>query len=429
MVTKKKVVVEFTANNSSFTRSLGSVRQGFRGVARVLSATNEEFKEMHTKTGALNKRMKGLNNRAARVAASVRRATAGMKGFRMEMLGVMFFGLSLTNFFKGLLKPAFETAGIFEILGTTLKVVFLPIALALMPIILKISEFFMNLSDSSKLLLGKLAILGVIFGTALFVIGQFALGIGAIILVFGGLLSIFDRLIPDVKVLGVNMSSFVEAGLGLAFVSKGVVALKNAVGGALDKMLELDTVKEVFDKVGINIDDSKTAWENFKSLVSGVIDNIKEKFGFKKEFDNVKTGVDGMLGDFTSGIGDMKGLVTDIKLIIDDVLPTIKKLADALVTIVEAGEKIADKIITTKNVDEKLNEIKEENKIANFLFTPPQQELDTRPATLTSSKGAGPRLIQEITNNFNGFTMDELIRSVDEGMGRVVDEVNKQTNN
>lgn len=103
----------------------------------------------------------------------------------MEMLGVMFFGMALQRFFSGLIKPASETLGIMNLWTETLRLVFLPVMLTLLEPLLKFMFWLMNLPEPVKKAIGLFVIFGAIVGGLLFIVGQFALGIGSLILVFG----------------------------------------------------------------------------------------------------------------------------------------------------------------------------------------------------------------------------------------------------
>ena len=115
-----------------------------RGFSKVMAAPMDRFKKMTTQGGKLSRRFKGMNNDGARFGHRLRRLTHGMRGFRMEMLGVMFFGMGVQKFFTGLLKPALQLTGFMELLSTTLGLVFLPIVLSLLDVLLPVFLWLMN---------------------------------------------------------------------------------------------------------------------------------------------------------------------------------------------------------------------------------------------------------------------------------------------
>ena len=184
----------------SNTKQLRQVGKQFDTFGKVMGMPLEQWKQFNKAGGKF--RQKG-----AKTANTIRKITHGFRGFRMEMLSVMFFGMGMQKFFSGLLKPAMESAGIFQLWSTILRILFLPIALAMLPIILNILDAVSGWSDKFKLMIGKFVIFGIVAGLALFLIGSLVLGIGGLILVFGGLSNIIDRMVPDISIFGVSISA------------------------------------------------------------------------------------------------------------------------------------------------------------------------------------------------------------------------------
>ena len=165
----------------------------------------------HTNT---RKAGKAINN--FREVADRTRRVAGR--FNMELLSVMFAGMALQRAMMGLLQPAFEAAGIFEIWSTILTVLFLPTAIALLPIILSIGQFLMGLPGPIKLAIGALVLLGAALGTGMLMFGQIGLAIKGIERAFpgfanmitehgGGIKGVFGAILSKVKGLWENLTN------------------------------------------------------------------------------------------------------------------------------------------------------------------------------------------------------------------------------
>ena len=107
----------------------------------VLKANQEDWREV-------NKTAKPFKRTGAKVANTLRKVTSGMRGFRMEALGVMFFGMGMAKFFEGVLAPALKLVGVFQLWNTTLAVGFLPIALRILPLLLQFMDWFLNLPEA-----------------------------------------------------------------------------------------------------------------------------------------------------------------------------------------------------------------------------------------------------------------------------------------
>ena len=112
---------------------------------------------------------------------------AGKEGrrFNMELLGIMFAGMALYKGMQGLLSGAAEMTGVFQILSTAMAIFFLPIMLALLPLILWFAEVLINADDSTKKFIGTIVIILMAFGFLLFVVGQLGLGFQALYNVVG----------------------------------------------------------------------------------------------------------------------------------------------------------------------------------------------------------------------------------------------------
>ncbi len=100
-----------------------------------------------------------------------------MRWFKMEMLGIMFFGMMLQKTLRGFIQPALEAVGAFDIWNTVLQMVFLPTVMSILPEFLKISDWLMTLPEGAKLAIGGLVGAGIGLGTGLQWWGQVSLGL------------------------------------------------------------------------------------------------------------------------------------------------------------------------------------------------------------------------------------------------------------
>lgn len=151
----------------------------------------------------------GMESAGAKLANRIRMLTHGMRGFRMEMLGVMFFGMSMQRFFSGLIKPAAELFGIFDIWRISLQTLFIPIMEELMSYFIDFATWIIDLPEPVKKLVGELALFGLVLGIMVMLLGMLALGIGSLILVGFG---------PLIAILAIAAVAFV----GLFLIVKGV---------------------------------------------------------------------------------------------------------------------------------------------------------------------------------------------------------------
>jgi len=291
--TIEKIQIILQSLTDGFARGLNraqaqlkTVGKNMQGFGKVMSAPMEKFKMM-------NSNMKEMNTVGGRLAFGIRNLTHGMRGFRMEALGVMFFGMMLQRTFTSLLQPVMDAYGIFDIFRLMLLTLFLPVMDMLFPYLLAVMEWFMNLPESVQKAIGIFVVLGAIFGTLLMLIGTFSLGIGSLI-------QYFPILGGAIKAVGIFL-----AGMGTTALI--VIAAIIAV------------------VVGMYI-----AWkENFmgmKQIVSNILEGIKTMFG--GAFDVLK----GIINFFVSLFkGDWEGVKASVIQILNGLLSFIKGFIDTAI--------------------------------------------------------------------------------------------------
>ena len=230
-----------------------------------------------------NKEGGKFNTLGGHIANSFRKATHGLKGFKMEMLGIMFFGMSIYRTFNGLLKTSMEWLGVTEIFSEALGILFLPVAELLLKWALLFLDWVLQLTPKQKKLIGLFVLFGAAIGAVIMVIGMLALGIGSMIMAFSWLLS------P----LGLVIAGF--AALAGYFVLKQLFSENaNALDKLKEKMEAFGVSGEVFDKVTEKIRE----WYNIakeylfgdeKTGRVGLVDKIKQKLIDFSESEDLKT--------------------------------------------------------------------------------------------------------------------------------------------
>jgi len=125
-----------------------------------------------------------------KVANNVRMLTHGMRGFRMELLSVMFFGMALNRMFMGLIGPSLKATGVFSLMEAYLTATFLPTAEKVTGIIADWGDKFASLPEGIREPLGDFMLFAAIMGSILTLIGLVGLGLGGLINFFGPLVGI-----------------------------------------------------------------------------------------------------------------------------------------------------------------------------------------------------------------------------------------------
>jgi hypothetical protein len=152
-------------------------------------------------------------------ALNTMQATMGARGFKMELLGVMFAGQNLSKTMTNWLQPAIQARNITEKWSRTMRDLFLPIIRAIEPAIKSLSNTLKGMPTGLKLFIGGFVILVAILGQLAYLVGSFGLAIGSLIQLFGA------------NWLG---SKLAASGLtGMSGATAGATATTSALNGAL----------------------------------------------------------------------------------------------------------------------------------------------------------------------------------------------------
>ncbi len=150
------------------------------GFWKVLKMTQDQY-VYNTESGVVYQKATG------KLADKIRFFTHGLRGFRMELLSVMFGAMNVARGLETLLKPAMAVVGIQQLWNDALEDVFLPVMDAIMPIVETFTDFLSDLGDGAKMVIGVFVLLGLILMKSLFSIAQFSLFTGGLITSLGTL--------------------------------------------------------------------------------------------------------------------------------------------------------------------------------------------------------------------------------------------------
>ncbi len=420
----------FTATLDRAKNTLRETRTNLRGFNESLSDNMETFKQVVPYVDQ-------FSNSGAKVGTKLRLAAHGLRGFRMEMLGVMFFGKMLQQTFMEMLKPVMNVYGVFDIWGLMLQSVFMPVMDLLFPLFLGLVDFLMGMPESLKLVVGIFTVLGVVFGTILSVGGALVLGIGAILVALGelgiGVAAAISAFMWFVAVPALLVAAVVIAlVLIVAFMYKHWGTITQVVGEAWTKIVNF--AKSAKDKIWARLrplliklktgfkdalDKVKTAFTNLPTKIKTALTNLKNKI--TATFTNIKNKAKTLGSDIvtklSAGIDSMK---EKIKTAIKNLFPSWARDA-----IWKTGSFVVD--ILAKGKETILGALGYKD---DFMWRPGGPPIAFSPNdTIIGYKGdlpgGGGSTIVNQTNTFNGFTMDELRRELDDRDRRMVDEIRR----
>lgn len=459
-------------NKKAFTQ--GANLRKLSGDQKAAAAQVSAFKDQNMKFGQVMnmsmERFKSFNEQGfrfnrvgGRMANGMRKLTHGMRGFRMEALGVMFFGMAMQRMFSGFLKPVSEAFGITELFGDMLTVLFLPIMEAIFPSLLAVMEWFMNLPDPVKKAIGVFVLVGIALGTIIMILGTLALGIGSLILFWpiiasaavGAMALVIGALSPIIGLIAIIIAIVVflfiawkENFLGMkkivSFFFSGVkdifMGLVSFISGIFliikgiflgDWTMIWEGVKKIF-WVAI-----KAIWGIIKILIGGIgaifVGLIRIVWSVIKLIIapfvwlwNFLVG-HSLIPDMINAIIDwFKKLPGKIWNVVKDIGKLIAKgfvnlLPDWIVDILKKGISFVGKIFGRGGSSKREDD---------FIWRPGQGSVSINPNdTLVGFKGSPPNLggtsSGSTTNNFYGFTMDDLKRELDDRDRKMVSEMER----
>lgn len=156
--------------------------EGFKGLGGILNTNIPRFKSLLKTYNGLSKEEKQRVPLLNRTAISLKKATHGTNRFRMELLGAMFFGMSLQKSMTNLISTSLDWMGVTEEISATLGDFFLPVAEKILDVVIFLSDILGGFSDRFKLLIGLVVVGTLVFGATVAILAQFLLGIGSLLL-------------------------------------------------------------------------------------------------------------------------------------------------------------------------------------------------------------------------------------------------------
>lgn len=283
------------------TQMMDTLSDRNKSFGQVMGMSMERFKNF-------NQQGYKFNTLGGRTANGLRKMTHGMRGFRMEMLGVMFFGMSLTRMMGGLMGKSLEWTGVMEVMSSALGILFLPIAMQLLDWALLFLDWVGTLTEEQKKLIGTIVLIVGAFGLLLTIIGTLALGIGSVIQVFGGFGGAVGPLAAFGKAVGaifggISVSVLAVIAIIVAIVVGMYIAWKENFMGMKDTVSRfIEGVKQYFSGL---IEFFKGIFNLIKALLTGDSDLLVKALiqiweGFKNMVIGlIKMTVNGIIAIFT----------------------------------------------------------------------------------------------------------------------------------
>ena len=373
MVTFEEVIINFRTN--------------LRMVQLNLSATGKEAAQ-------LDKNLHLVTRRWARLGTQMRQSIISLKRFRMEMLGVLFFGMVVSQMFQNMLTPAANALGIFELFSLMLMVLFLPILIEIYPYLLRFVKWVVDLDPRIQMLIGVFVLFGLILFKVLHVIGVLVMGFSS--LMQAGMATYVIKLIAwFVKFVGT------VAGLGSAFLG-----LASLVAILLFSMW--DAWKRNFNRMRdwakVFVEGQKKIWGGMRDYLVGIMDVVKGVFTLdlekiKEGFTKIFTGIrDMIVGAFQSVLAALVMIGTGILNIFARIFGWIW---DKMVSLANKVLEVVPDIPGIGKITSKIGSFVQGTGVGDF----------------------ATGLVINQTNNISATTHREIERMIEENNKKLVDQV------
>lgn len=352
------------------------------------------------------------------VTKNIQETLNNMKKFRLQLLTTMFIAKSFASSMRGLLEPAAESAGIFEIIGSTLEAFFIPAMVMLVPLIATLSQFFLDIPGPVKEFIGLFlsiafivatvtaSIIGLILLLGAGGISASVIGIAAAIIALVALIVVaWDELVQQTKDIWEALKNYFSAWYNLFFGDS-----KSFLGRIADVYKATwALIKEVF-----MVDELSVIWEAIWGWVQSF---VSDKFGVE-----------------LPGIFETMGKL--IKLIFQNlgitISNTFKKMINTLIDDVNGFIRAYNKIPKLPNISliDKLDLDSLKGLDSVFKMTGPNQSLAPTGNSFVSLASALPGGMSPVTVNQNLTIQSrddrDIKRIVDEENNKLVQKLNRQ---
>lgn len=230
--------------------------------------------------GAQKRMTDTISGGARKAGNSFRQFTHGIRGFRMELLGAMFFMMMMQQTIRQLLAPAAEAAGVFDVWKAILQILFLPIMLIVLWVLLWLLDIVADMPDWLKFLIGAFVLLVLVLVIIGFLVFAFALGLGALVMLLPQIIAGFTLMKIGLRLFGQAIKQVLGKAWSLfklvfrwvfRFVTSGLAALIVLVIG-----LWL-AFKENFGNIR---DWALLIWVGMKDMAGGFFDFLKGGWEF-----------------------------------------------------------------------------------------------------------------------------------------------------
>ncbi len=273
---------------------------------------------------------------------AVKLAAINSRRFKMEWLSIMFAGMALERVFGGIVQAQMDLYGITETTADMWTIVMAPAMDLITDKLYGIIEGVMNLPPDTQMVIGITVLGGEILGQILGGLGQIALAVMGLNMLFpglgatiaaqgGGIIGTFKAI--GIAIAGIGAPFFIVVAAIVAVVAGMYLAWKsNFLGMQTTVKNFIDGIKQWFSGI--------ISWFSgilmvLVGIFTGDFEKVKE--GFKKIFQGM---FDWLVGGFKAAFNMIVGIITGALKIVYNI---IKVLIDGLIWVINAVGKVSGK--------------------------------------------------------------------------------------
>jgi uncharacterized membrane protein YfbV (UPF0208 family) len=270
----------------------------------ILGADLDKLKELHPELQNVKEATRRVNRRFVETADGIkmvgeesRVSTRDVRRFRMEMLSILFFGMSMSRMWKQHTDAMDELFGLTDYNAAAMQYLLLPAYEAFAPVAMEFNDWLLSLDETTRFWVGSIVLSIQKVGEFLMVLGQISLGVQGLqtLLGKGKIAAAFTKMGSAIK--GIPSGAIAAfKGLWTFILANPIAAVIIAAAAALT----------LFVKGLIDAD-----WEGHKRRMQAVVDIMDN---FLERLDSLNEKVQERLGPSITGVVDLMHDLTRVSV-------------------------------------------------------------------------------------------------------------------
>lgn len=399
---------------------VGQVEAGLANLTQHIASLRSNLAKSQAQVNTLNKRLAGFENQTKKNTKTVR-------GFKIELLAMMFFWRQIGSATLGLLQPAAEAFGIFELWSQTLLIFFIPLMELISPLLYGIMDALMNLDPNLQLVIGGVILLVGAFAMAVVAAGIISaslktlVGLGPLIVGFFG--SVLEGLTAFVVSGAAAQVAAFGLAMGIIFLGGYLVWLTDKLGGVGELVKAVARGYLILQAIQEDVFAGRNPFTNYSSSLQQLYDKIDAPGSFFR----LKDGIEGQsLGP----VAFIKDMASQFKSAFSSIT------ADSAVTSKEIQQQYTDlgsnMVVVTESIKTQsqlmIGELGNMAVASVEIVGKAASEMDKKIASVTSKYSSGPLFDGKSGSTGDGSSGNPYTSSSPSTKSKVTQKTSKKVN-